>query len=191
MTFPLQWPHPWNYISPLVDANRRALASSRVKSRTVSASFVWAWPMHETLFLAFQIASTARIVCLKPCVLDSWFLTEDLPFFPTALLQRPPSSMKPRPGARRQSSRPWRVSSFHFLSLHCMSVTAQILQSSFLAVILHPAWKYGTPFPSGWRIFYILRPPTLRISGPRYSTFSRLAARRRGLLRPILNSRKF
>ncbi len=77
MIFPLQWPHPWNYISPsgewkwtLVDANRRALTSSRVKSRTVSASDVWARPMHKTLFLAFQIASTARILCLKPCALD-------------------------------------------------------------------------------------------------------------------------
>ncbi len=121
--------------------------------------------MHKTLFLAFQIASTARILCLKPCALDLWFLTVNLSFFPTALLRRPPSSVKSRPGVRRRSSRPCRVSSFHFLSLHRLSVTAQILRSSFLAVVLHPARKYGTPFPSGWRIFYIPRPPTLRTSG--------------------------
>ncbi len=47
-------------------------------------------------------------------MLDSRFLPENLPFFPAALLWMPPSSVKPRPGVRRQSSRPWRVSSFHF-----------------------------------------------------------------------------
>ncbi len=55
---------------------------------------------------------------LKPCALDSQFLTENLPFFPAALLRSPPSSVKPRPRVRRRSSRPWRVRSFHFLSLH-------------------------------------------------------------------------
>ncbi len=80
------------------------------------------------------------------------------------------------PGVRRRSSRTWRVSRFHFLSLHRLGVTAQILWSSFLAVVLHPARVHGTPFPLGWRIFHILRPPTLRTLGPRHSTFSRLAA---------------
>ncbi len=51
--------------------------------------------------------------------------------------------MKPRPGVRRQNSRPWRMSSFHFLSLHRLGVTAQILRSSFLAVVLHPARRHG------------------------------------------------
>ncbi len=37
------------------------------------------------------------------------------------------------PRVRRRSSRTWRVSSFHFLSLHRLGVTAQILWSSFLA----------------------------------------------------------
>ncbi len=31
------------------------------------------WPMHEMLFLAFQIASTSRILRLNPCALDSVF----------------------------------------------------------------------------------------------------------------------
>ncbi len=59
----------WNIISPSgewkwtsVDANRRALASSQVKTSMVSASDVWAWPMHETLYLAFLTANTARIL---------------------------------------------------------------------------------------------------------------------------------
>ncbi len=75
---------------------------------------------------------------LKPCALYSRFLTENLPFFLTARFRRPPSSVKLRPGVRRRSLRPWRVSSFHFLSLHRLDVTAQILQASFLAVVLHP-----------------------------------------------------
>ncbi len=66
-------------------------------------------------------------------MLDSRFLIENLPFFPAAPLRRPPSSVKPRPGVRKRSSRLWRVSSFHFLSLHRLGVTAQILWSSFLA----------------------------------------------------------
>ncbi len=59
-----------NIISPsgvwkwtLVDVNRRALASLRVNTSTVSASDVWAWSMHETLFLAFgnlDLAPTSR-----------------------------------------------------------------------------------------------------------------------------------
>ncbi len=130
-----------------MDANRRALASSRVKTKCVRCVGL---AHARDVFLAFQIANTARILRLKPCALDLRFLTENLPFFPTTLLRRPPSSMKPRPGVWRWSSRPWRVSSFHCLSL-------QILRSS-------------------WRIFYILRPPTPRTSGPRHSTFSRLAA---------------
>ncbi len=101
---------------------------------------------------------------LKPCTLDSRFLTENLPFFLAAQLRRPPSSVKPCPGVWRRSSRPWRVSSFHFLSLHCLGVTAQILWSSFLTVVLHPARRHWKPFPLGWRIFYIPRPPTLRTS---------------------------
>ncbi len=108
-TFPLQRPHPWNYISPsgewkwtLVDTNRHTLASSRVKTSMVSASDVWAWPMHKMLFWAFQIASTARILRLNPCALDSRFLTENLPFFSTALLLRPPSFVKPWPWVRRR-----------------------------------------------------------------------------------------
>ncbi len=70
-------------------------------------------------------------------------------------------------------------------------ITAQILQSRFLSVVLHPAQRHRTPVPSGWRIFYIPRPPTLRTSGPHHSMFSRLAARRCGLLWPILRSSKF
>ncbi len=72
--------------------------------------------------------------------------------------------MKPRPGVQRRSSRPWRVSSFHLISLHRLGVTAQIFQSTFLTVVLHPARRHGIPFPSDWRIFYIPRPPTLRTS---------------------------
>ncbi len=45
--------------------------------------------------------------------------------------------------------------SLNFLSLH------PSFWSSFLAVVLHPARRHGTPFPSGWRIFYKPRPPTL------------------------------
>ncbi len=67
-------------------------------------------------------------------------------------------------------------------------ITAQILQSRFLSVVLHPAQRHRTPVPSGWRIFHI---PTLRTSGPHHSMFSRLVARRRGLFRPILRSSKF
>ncbi len=77
------------------------LCHLRVKTSTVSASDVWAWPMHKMLFLSFQIASTVRILRLKPCVLDSRFLTENLPFFPAAQLWGPPSSVKPQPGVRR------------------------------------------------------------------------------------------
>ncbi len=124
--------------------------------------------MHKMLFLAFQITRTVWILHLKLCSLDS--------LDPAALLQRPPSSVKPRPEVRRQSSRPWRVSSFHFLSLY--RITAQILCSSFLAVVLHPARRHGILFPSDWSIFNMPRPPTPRISGPRHSTFSSLAARR-------------
>ncbi len=65
--------------------------------------------------------------------LSTIFLTENLPFFLAVLLRRPPSSVKPRPGVWRWSSRPWRVSSFHFLSLHRLGVTAQVLRSSFLS----------------------------------------------------------
>ncbi len=32
-------------------------------------------------------------------------------------------------------------------------------------VFLHPTRKHETTFPSGWRIFYIPQPPTLRTSG--------------------------
>ncbi len=60
----------WN----LVGANHHALASSRVMTNTVSASDVWAWSIHETLSLAFLTTSTARILLLKPCALDSRFL---------------------------------------------------------------------------------------------------------------------
>ncbi len=74
--------------------NNCALASTRVKTITVSRADVWAWPMHETPFLAFQIEVT-RILCLKPCVLDSRFLTEKLPFYPAVLLRRSSSSVKP------------------------------------------------------------------------------------------------
>ncbi len=52
----------------------------------------------------------------------------------------------------------------------------------FLPAVLHPAGGNGKPFPSGWRIFYILRPPTLRNSEPRHSMWR---TRRRSLLRPI------
>ncbi len=64
-----------------------------------------------------------------------------------------------------------RVGSFHFLSLHRLGVTSQIIRSSFLMVVLHPARRHGRPFPSGWRTFYIPRPPTLRTSGLHHSTF--------------------
>ncbi len=42
----------------------------------------------------------------------------NLPFFPAAPLRRPPSYAKQRPGVWMRSSSLWRVSSFHFLSLH-------------------------------------------------------------------------
>ncbi len=77
-------------------------------------------------------------------------MTENLPFFLAARLRRPPSSVKPRPGVRRWSSRPWRVSSFHFLSLHRLGVTAQILRSSFLTVVLHPALRARDAVSFGW-----------------------------------------
>ncbi len=83
----------------------RLIASEDQHGKCVSV----AWPMHETLFLPFQIASTVRILRLKPCALDSRFLTENLPFFPSALLRRPPSSVKSRPGVRR---REWAVFTF-------------------------------------------------------------------------------
>ncbi len=54
------------------------------------------------------------------------------------------------------------MSSFQFLSIHRLGITTQILRSSFLTVVLHPARRHGMPFPSGWRIFYIPRPPILR-----------------------------
>ncbi len=50
-------------------------------------------------------------------------------------------------------------------------ITAQILWSSFLWVVLHPARRHGMPFPSCWRIFDIPRPPTLRTLGPHHLTF--------------------
>ncbi len=40
---------------------------------------------------------------------------------------------------------------------------------NFLAAVLHPDRRHGTPFSSGWKIVYILRPPTLRTSEPRHS----------------------
>ncbi len=62
------------------------------------------------------------------------------------------------------------------------------LRTSFLAVVLHPARRHGTPFPSGWSIFYTPRPLTLRTLGPHHWTFSLLAVRRRSLLRPTRSS---
>ncbi len=79
------------------------------------------------------------------------------------------------------------MNSFHFISLHRLGINAHIFWSSFLAVVLHPARRHGTPFSSGWRIFYILQPPTLRTSRPPHSTFIRPASRRHGLLRPTLS----
>ncbi len=95
---------------------------------TESASDVWAWPMRDTLSLDFLTASTVRILHLKHWALDSRFLIENLPFSPAA-----------PPGVRLRSSRLWRVSSFNFLSLHRLGVTPQILRSSFLTAVLHPA----------------------------------------------------
>ncbi len=59
----------------------------------------------------------------------------------------PEASAKPRPGLRMRSSRLWRVSSFHFLSLHRLGVNVQIFRSSFLTPVLHPAQRHGEPFP--------------------------------------------
>ncbi len=73
-------------------------------------------------------------------------------------------------GGRAQG--PWRMSSFHFLSLHRLGVTAQILRSSFLAVVLHPAQRHGC---------------FLRVGG--YFIYRGL--RHRGLLRPTLSLWKF
>ncbi len=136
--------------------------------------------MRDTLSLDFLTASTVRILHLKHWALDSRFLIENLPFSPAA-----------PPGVRMRSSRLWRVSSFNFLSLHRLGVTPQILRSSFLTAVLHPAQRHREPFHSGWRIFYILQLPTLRTSETRHSTFFCLAARRHSLLRPILNSGTF
>ncbi len=97
--------------------------------------------------------------------------------------QRP--RKKTSPGVRIRSSRLWRVSSFHFLSLKCPSVTVWILWLSFLAAVLRPAQRQGKPFLSGCRIFCLPWPPTPRISEPRRLTLSHLAARRRGLPQPI------
>ncbi len=57
-----------------------------------------------------------------------WFLTENLPFFPAALLRRPPSSVKPQPGVRRRSSRPW---PFHFLRVKHSRNTAKTQSAAF------------------------------------------------------------
>ncbi len=82
-----------------------------------------------------------------------------------------------------RSSRLWRVSSFHFLSLHCLGLNAQIPVFSRLSCT-QPRGT-GSRFRwSRWRMFYILRPPTLRTLEPRHLTFSRL-------LWPILNSWTF
>ncbi len=40
---------------------------------------------------------------------------------------------------------------------------------NFLAAVLHPDRRHGTPFSSGWKIVYILRPLTLRTSEPCHS----------------------
>ncbi len=116
--------------------------------------------MHETLFLAFQIASTVRILRLKPCALDSRFLTENLPFFSSALLRRPPSSVKSRPGVWR---REWAVSLFLPPSpgRHLTNYPVQ-----FSHGCLAPS-----PEARDTVSFYIPRPPTLRTSGPHHSTF--------------------
>ncbi len=52
-----EWWVEWTFVS----ASLRALVSSWVTTSTVSASDVWAWPMQETLSLAFLTASAARI----------------------------------------------------------------------------------------------------------------------------------
>ncbi len=152
---------------------------SRVTTSTVCVSDVWAWPMHEMLSLSFLTASTVGILHLKSCARDSRFLIG----CSSALLWRPPRSAKPRPGLQMRSSRLWRVSSFHFLSLHCLGLNAQIPVFSRLSCT-QPRGT-GSRFRwSRWRMFYILRPPTLRTLEPRHLTFSRL-------LWPILNSWTF
>ncbi len=97
---------------------------------------------------------TSKTLCARLTVFDQESAVLSCRF------RRPPSYAKLRPGVRMRSSRLWRVNSFHFLSLHHLGVTAQIIRSSFLAAVLHPAQRHGTPIPSGWKIFYILRPQT-------------------------------
>ncbi len=84
-------------------------------------------------------------------MLDSWFLTENLPFSPAASLRKPPPSTKLQPGARMRSSRLWRVSSFHFLPLHHLGVTTWIGRVSLWLSCTQPGgtgscWKQ--PFSS-------------------------------------------
>ncbi len=58
------------------------------------------------------------------------------------------------------------------LSHHCANSLVQ-----FFRGCLAPSRRHGILFPSDWSIFNMPRPPTLRISGPRHSMFSSLAAR--------------
>ncbi len=72
-------------------------------------------PCTRCYFLAFQIASTSRILRLNPCALDSFFDRESAVLPRHAALEAS-FLREAAPGVWRRSSRPWRVSSFHFLS---------------------------------------------------------------------------
>ncbi len=105
--FPLQRPHLWNCYSPSGEWNGLKPVCQPPCSRLIAS-----------------VASVANLH-LKPCLLDSPFLIENLPFSPTTPLLRPPPSAKPRPEVRMRRSRLWRVvSSFHILSLHRLGITA-------------------------------------------------------------------
>ncbi len=85
-------------------------------------------PCTRRYFWQFELQILCEFYTENPCALDSRFLTENLPFFPAALLRRPPSSVKPQPGVRRRSSRPW---PFHFLRVKHSRNTAKTQSAAF------------------------------------------------------------
>ncbi len=171
--FPLQRPYPWNIISPsgewkwtLVDANRRALASWRVKA---SASDGWAWPTHETIFFAISNCKYCENFTLKTLRARLVVFDRESSVLPCRVA---PEASFLRETAAWSSDTELEAMEIEQFSLSLPPSPGFHRTNSLVVVVLHPARRHGMPFPSGWRIFYMPRPLTLRTLGPHHLTFS-------------------
>ncbi len=138
---------PWN----IVAVSRRALASLRVTTRTVSVSSVWFFRMHTRRFMGCQNAKFVKTSVSKPPALDLRFLKGSHLCFSVAPRRPLRPSVNPRPGVQMWSSRRWRASrrALPFLSLYHLSTCARVCQFNSCTITYILARRHATRFPSG------------------------------------------